>query len=181
MNGVSSMNHATAEGVTSAGTPAQQVLHGDCHENRWPSEIARCIVRRTRRLSDMEVNQGFAHRRRWEKWVTTMSFEPAFAVEIEWIAPHSLSRLGRPYGESAYPRLSIRPVHQDSTLETMGVLVTGVLAAADWMAQFDFDPEVAVVNSPSRLFEAAQGRRVSAIRRHGSSIMCSLPNRQPPW
>ena len=41
------------------------------------------------------------------------SFEPAFAVEVEWILLHALSRLGRPDGESAYLRLSTRPVRQE--------------------------------------------------------------------
>ena len=41
------------------------------------------------------------------------AYEPAFAVEVEWILLHCLSRLGRPGGRSSYLRLSTRPVHQD--------------------------------------------------------------------
>jgi len=41
------------------------------------------------------------------------SFEPAFAIEVEWTLLYALSRLGRPDGESAYLRLSTRPVRQD--------------------------------------------------------------------
>jgi pyruvate dehydrogenase E1 component len=41
------------------------------------------------------------------------SFEPAFAIEVEWTLLHALSRLGRPDGESAYLRLSTRPVRQE--------------------------------------------------------------------
>lgn len=41
------------------------------------------------------------------------SYEPAFAIEVEWTLLHALSRLGRPDGESAYLRLSTRPVRQD--------------------------------------------------------------------
>jgi len=40
------------------------------------------------------------------------SFEPAFAVEVEWILLDGLSRLGRPDGSSTYMRLSTRPVDQ---------------------------------------------------------------------
>jgi pyruvate dehydrogenase E1 component len=42
-----------------------------------------------------------------------VSYEPAFAVEVEWILLDCLSRLGRPDGESSYLRLSTRPVSQD--------------------------------------------------------------------
>jgi pyruvate dehydrogenase E1 component len=41
------------------------------------------------------------------------SYEPAFAVEVEWTLLHALSRLGRPDGESSYLRLSTRPVRQE--------------------------------------------------------------------
>ena len=37
------------------------------------------------------------------------AYEPAFAVEVEWILLHCLSRLGRPDGRSSYLRLSTRP------------------------------------------------------------------------
>ena len=39
-------------------------------------------------------------------------YEPAFAVEAEWCLLDAMSRLGRPDGESAYLRLSTRPVDQ---------------------------------------------------------------------
>ena len=41
------------------------------------------------------------------------SYEPAFAIEVEWILLHCISRLGRPDGGSSYLRLSTRPVRQD--------------------------------------------------------------------
>ncbi|GAA1456808.1 transketolase-like TK C-terminal-containing protein [Williamsia maris] len=40
------------------------------------------------------------------------SYEPAFAVEVEWTLLASMARLGRPDGRSAYLRLSTRPVQQ---------------------------------------------------------------------
>lgn len=42
-----------------------------------------------------------------------VSFEPAFAIEVEWTLLESISRLGRADGSSTYLRLSTRPVHQD--------------------------------------------------------------------
>ena len=42
-----------------------------------------------------------------------ISYEPAFAVEVEWILLQCLSQLGKPSGRSAYLRLSTRPVRQE--------------------------------------------------------------------
>ena len=41
-----------------------------------------------------------------------ISYEPAFAIDVEWTLLASISRLGRPDGTSAYLRLSTRPVDQ---------------------------------------------------------------------
>ncbi len=41
-----------------------------------------------------------------------VSYEPAFAIEVEWTLLESISRLGRPNGTSSYLRLSTRPVNQ---------------------------------------------------------------------
>ena len=41
-----------------------------------------------------------------------ISYEPAFAIDVEWTLLASLGRLGRPDGTSAYLRLSTRPVDQ---------------------------------------------------------------------
>jgi pyruvate dehydrogenase E1 component len=41
------------------------------------------------------------------------SYEPAFAIEVEWTLLDCMSRLGRPDGRSAYLRLSTRPVRQE--------------------------------------------------------------------
>ena len=40
------------------------------------------------------------------------AYEPAFAVETEWCLLEAMSRLGRPDGESAYLRLTTRPLDQ---------------------------------------------------------------------
>jgi pyruvate dehydrogenase E1 component len=42
-----------------------------------------------------------------------ISYEPAFAIDVEWTLLASLARLGRPDGTSSYLRLSTRPVDQD--------------------------------------------------------------------
>ena len=41
-----------------------------------------------------------------------ISYEPAFALDVEWALLASIARLGRPDGTSAYLRLSTRPVDQ---------------------------------------------------------------------
>ncbi|HET7740562.1 MAG TPA: pyruvate dehydrogenase [Mycobacterium sp.] len=41
-----------------------------------------------------------------------ISYEPAFATEVEWILLHCISQLGRSNGTSSYLRLSTRPVQQ---------------------------------------------------------------------
>jgi len=41
-----------------------------------------------------------------------VTYEPAFAIDTEWVLLASLSRLGRPDGTSAYLRLSTRPIDQ---------------------------------------------------------------------
>ncbi|GAA3042147.1 pyruvate dehydrogenase [Pseudonocardia yunnanensis] len=41
-----------------------------------------------------------------------ISYDPAFAIDVEWALLASLARLGRPDGTSAYLRLSTRPVDQ---------------------------------------------------------------------
>jgi pyruvate dehydrogenase E1 component len=41
-----------------------------------------------------------------------LSYEPAFALDTEWCLLAALGQLGRPGGQSAYVRLSTRPVEQ---------------------------------------------------------------------
>jgi pyruvate dehydrogenase E1 component len=41
-----------------------------------------------------------------------IDYEPAFAIDVEWILLASIARLGRPGGSSTYLRLSTRPVDQ---------------------------------------------------------------------
>ncbi len=41
-----------------------------------------------------------------------VAWEPAFLQDLEWVLLHALAQLGRPGGESAYIRLSTRPIEQ---------------------------------------------------------------------
>src|SRR5687768_12798837 len=57
-------------------------------------------------------------------------WEPAFGQDLEWTLLHALSRLGRPGGESAYFRLSTRPLDQalaggDSSDERRELVLAG--------------------------------------------------------
>jgi pyruvate dehydrogenase E1 component len=42
-----------------------------------------------------------------------LSYEPAFAQDVEWTLLHAISRLGRPDGQSSYLRLSTRSIEQE--------------------------------------------------------------------
>ena len=116
------------------------------------------------------------------------AYEPAFALETEWCFLDALSRLGRQDGESAYLRLSTRPVDQSLadlpedrgarrrdvlagayllratgapavTLVGVGALVPNVVAAADLLADLGVAADVAVVTSYDRVWRAVQSRR----------------------
>ena len=59
-----------------------------------------------------------------------ITYEPAFAIEVEWTLLASLARLGRPDGTSAYLRLSTRPVDQDARRRARPTRPRGSGAAA---------------------------------------------------
>jgi pyruvate dehydrogenase E1 component len=117
------------------------------------------------------------------------AWEPAFAQDLEWVLLHSLSRLGRPDGESAYLRLTTRPIDQalaalpedtterrrdvlagayrlrtadtapDVTVVAVGAVVPDALDAAAELTSLGFATDVVVVSSYDRLWRAAQARR----------------------
>ncbi len=116
------------------------------------------------------------------------SYEPAFALETEWCLLDAISRLGQEGGESAYLRLSTRPIDQalcalpeDTTerrrdvlagayllrstgapavtLVGVGALVPNVLAAASALEALGVAADVVVVTSYDRLWRAVQARR----------------------
>jgi len=103
-----------------------------------------------------------------------VAWEPAFGQDLEWILLHALGRLGRPDGESAYLRLSTRPIDQGRhtgtreevlrggyrlragsgvTVVAMGAVVPEALAAAD-----ELDAEVICLTSADLVFRAFQAR-----------------------
>ena len=116
------------------------------------------------------------------------AYEPAFALETEWCFLDALSRLGRSDGESAYLRLSTRPIDQsladlpadhaerrrdvlagayllrstgspDVTLVGVGALVPNVIEAADALQRLGIQADVVVVTSYDRVWRAVQSSR----------------------
>jgi pyruvate dehydrogenase E1 component len=111
------------------------------------------------------------------------AWEPAFGQDLEWTMLHALSRLGRPDGESAYLRLSTRPIDQELagpasderrrlllsggypvrraegsprlTLVGMGAVMPEVVAAADVLGD---GVDVLCVTSADLLFRALRAR-----------------------
>jgi pyruvate dehydrogenase E1 component len=112
------------------------------------------------------------------------AWEPAFGQDLEWTLLHALGQLGRAGGESAYFRLSTRPIEQalagaDTseerrslvlaggyalrrargrprvTLAGMGAVMPEVLAAADALGD---DVDVICVTSADLLFRAVRAR-----------------------
>ena len=108
-------------------------------------------------------------------------WEPAFGQDLEWTLLHALSRLGRPGGESAYFRLSTRPLDQSLdpgddrremvlaggyplrhargrprlTLVGMGAVMPEVIEAAEVLGD---ETEVICVTSADLLFRAFRSR-----------------------
>jgi pyruvate dehydrogenase E1 component len=54
-----------------------------------------------------------------------VAYEPAFGQDLEWCLLHALSRLGRRGGESAYFRLSTRPIDQSLHTGTRAEAIAG--------------------------------------------------------
>jgi pyruvate dehydrogenase E1 component len=129
------------------------------------------------------------------------AWEPAFGQDLEWTLLHALSRLGRPGGESAYFRLSTRPIDQSLaggsreqvlaggyalrrarqrprvTLVGMGAVLPEVLAAADVLGD---DVDALCVTSADLLFRAFRAR--SGFGEHPDGVLGELlpPDRAAP-
>ncbi len=130
------------------------------------------------------------------------AWEPAFGQDLEWTLLQALSRLGRPDGESAYFRLSTRPVDQSLrpdpprelvlaggyplrraggrprvTLVGMGAVVPEVLAAAHILGD---EVDALCVTSADLLFRALRAR--SGLGPGDHSILAELlpPDRAAP-
>jgi pyruvate dehydrogenase E1 component len=126
-------------------------------------------------------------------------WEPAFGQDLEWTLLHALSRLGRPEGESAYFRLSTRPIEQELagaegasearrelvlaggypqrrakrspklTLAGMGAVMPEVLAAADTLGG---EVDVICVTSADLLHRALRAR--AGFGEHPTEILDEL-------
>ena len=130
------------------------------------------------------------------------AWEPAFGQHLEWTLLHALSRLGRPDGESAYFRLSTRPVDQalagDAdrelilaggyalrrarrrprlTLVGMGAVVPELLSAADALGE---EVDAICLTSADLLFRAVRAR--AGLDEHPDDILGELfpPDRAAP-
>jgi pyruvate dehydrogenase E1 component len=130
------------------------------------------------------------------------AWEPAFGQDLEWTLLHALSQLGRPGGESAYFRLSTRPVDQSLagepdrelvlaggyalrrakgapqvTLVGMGAVVPELLAAADEIGE---GVDAICLTSADLVFRALRAR--AGLENHRDDILAELlpPDRAAP-
>jgi pyruvate dehydrogenase E1 component len=131
------------------------------------------------------------------------AWEPAFGQDLEWTLLHALSRLGKPDGESAYFRLSTRPIEQSLadgagsrelvlaggyplrrakgrprlTLVGMGAVMPEVIAAADVIGD---GVDVVCVTSADLLFRAFRAR--AGLGEHPPDVLDELfpPDRASP-
>ena len=122
------------------------------------------------------------------------AWEPAFGQHLEWTLLHALSRLGRPDGESAYFRLSTRPIDQALagepdrelvlaggyalrradgrprvTLVGMGAVIPDLLAAADALGD---EADVICLTSADLVFRALRAR--AGLGDHPDAILGEL-------
>jgi pyruvate dehydrogenase E1 component len=88
------------------------------------------------------------------------SYEPAFAVEVEWILLNCLSRLGRFDGRSSYLRLSTRPVAQELSASPQAPVARErrrehVIAGA-YTLRSSPNPDVSIVTMGAMVTEAVE-------------------------
>lgn len=106
-----------------------------------------------------------------------ISYEPAFAIEVEWTLLDSLARLGRPDGSSSYLRLSTRPV--DQTLAAVPVDPAArerrrrqVLAGAYALRRTDQRPVVILVGMGPLITETLQAADRLAADGIEADVVC---------
>ena len=135
-----------------------------------------------------------------------VAYEPAFGQDLEWILLHALSRLGRPGGESAYLRLSTRPLDQalhngtreqaiaggyalraeqypQVSIAVMGALVPEAMRGAELLAaEAGIAAEVVCVTSADLLFRSSRPARDWARATRARSSTCSgTTSRSSRW
>ncbi|WP_078856936.1 pyruvate dehydrogenase [Streptomyces sp. NBRC 109706] len=105
-----------------------------------------------------------------------VSYEPAFAIDTEWCLRAALSRLGRPGGESAYLRLSTRPVDQ-----SLAAVPTDPAArerrrrqatAGGYVLRHAGRPAVTLVAMGALVTEAIQAGERLADLGHDADVVC---------
>ncbi|MDT0350465.1 transketolase-like TK C-terminal-containing protein [Pseudonocardia charpentierae] len=105
------------------------------------------------------------------------TYEPAFAIEVEWTLLASLARLGRPDGTSAYLRLSTRPVDQALAAVPDDPAARErrrrqVVAGAYLLRRADGQPAVTIAVMGASVPEAlAAADRLAALG-HGADVVC---------
>jgi pyruvate dehydrogenase E1 component len=106
-----------------------------------------------------------------------VAFEPAFAVEVEWILLDSISRLGRLDGTSSYLRLSTRPV--DQTLADVPIDPAArerrrrqVLAGAYRLRSSAQRPMVTLVGMGAMITEALQAADRLSLNGIAADVVC---------
>ncbi|MDQ4117232.1 MAG: pyruvate dehydrogenase [Actinomycetota bacterium] len=106
-----------------------------------------------------------------------VTYEPAFAIDVEWTLLASLARLGRPDGISAYLRLSTRPV--DQTLAAVPSDPAArerrrrhVVAGAYLLRRAGGDPDVTIVAAGAMVTEAlAAADRLGSHGTHADVVV----------
>jgi pyruvate dehydrogenase E1 component len=105
------------------------------------------------------------------------TYEPAFAIEVEWTLLASLARLGRPDGTSAYLRLSTRPVDQALAAVPDDPAARErrrrqVVAGAYLLRRAGGEPAVTIAAMGASVPEALAAADRLAVLGHGADVVC---------
>ncbi|MCV7287701.1 pyruvate dehydrogenase [Mycolicibacterium wolinskyi] len=106
-----------------------------------------------------------------------ISYEPAFAIDVEWTLLSCIGRLGRPDGSSSYVRLSTRPV--DQTLASVPNDPAArerrrkqVVAGAYLLRRAGGTPQVTVVGMGAMITESLQAADRLAEQGIAADVIC---------
>src|SRR4051794_8182446 len=105
------------------------------------------------------------------------TYEPAFAIEVEWTLLASLARLGRPDGTSAYLRLSTRPVDQALAAVPDDPAARErrrrqVVAGAYLLRRAGGEPAITIAAMGASVPEALAAADRLAVLGHGADVVC---------
>src|SRR5829696_1843412 len=96
-------------------------------------------------------------------------WEPAFGQDLEWTLLHALSRLGQPDGESAYFRLTTRPIEQSPAGDASAERRALVLAGGYALRRAKGDPAVTLVGMGAALPEVLGAANTLG---EGTEVIC---------